>query len=388
MKNSKLLIAWLVPDLRLTVVHYWEPLFDEFQRYFPNVMFLAPDGVHPHYKEKFNVKSLGRFKRREHQKDKYGFYARGINILPLLVLLELFKIKPKIIISSEFNLWTVLAGLFKYIGHWKLIVLVDGYSPTYNYENDLIRVSIRKWIAKRTDAFITNSMRCTTYLQDTLKASHERIFQIVYLTPDINALIRKTAINFKVYKGKRPRFLYIGQLIPRKGVGYLLRAWAKFKKLSPDQGSLWIVGEGTEKKTLMKQAKTLDLKDIHFVGEIKRNAVGSWYSACDIFVFPTLEDIWGLVILEAMVFGKPVICSKYANAAELIRHGENGFVFEPKDISEFAELLFKFVNSPVLIHSFGQNSKKIIKPYTISNAVSGFVNVIETILQRKKITSE
>jgi glycosyltransferase involved in cell wall biosynthesis len=181
-----------------------------------------------------------------------------------------------------------------------------------------------------------------------------------------------------------PHFLYAGQLIPRKGVDYLLSAWSILQGLSQHHGSLLIVGDGSTHDELQWQVSTRLLEEVYFTGKVEHGALGSWYRSCDVFVFPTLEDTWGNVVPEAMAFGKPVLCSQYACAAELISHGENGFIFDPRNPQELAMLMLEFINSPQLIAKFSQKSREIMSSHTIRAAVRNIRDVIAPLLDNAK----
>ena len=103
---------------------------------------------------------------------------------------------------------------------------------------------------------------------------------------------------------------------------------------------------------------------VHLTGQMRYEDLGALFLASDVFVLPTLEDVWGMVVLEAMACGKPILCSQYAGAKELVEHGVNGYVFDPRSPGELADCMARFVQRPELIAEFGQKSKEIIAPYT------------------------
>jgi glycosyltransferase involved in cell wall biosynthesis len=88
---------------------------------------------------------------------------------------------------------------------------------------------------------------------------------------------------------------------------------------------------------------------------------GSYFQQADIFVFPTFEDIWGMVALEAMIFGKPVVCSKWAGAVEMVSDGTNGYIFDPYNSQELASVMCRFIDEPELINSMGNQSQQLIE---------------------------
>jgi len=92
------------------------------------------------------------------------------------------------------------------------------------------------------------------------------------------------------------------------------------------------------------------------------------------------------VVLEAMAFGKPILCSKYAGAKEMIADRENGYIFDPREPHELAELMARFVSDPGLAERLGAKSKQIITPYTPRQAASVLASVGVGRSIRKAIT--
>ena len=115
--------------------------------------------------------------------------------------------------------------------------------------------------------------------------------------------------------------LTIGQFIYRKGFDILLGAWSK--ELD-EKYTLVIVGGGEEENQYREYISKHNLKNVHLVGFKQKNEIFEYYKAADLFVLPTREDIWGLVINEAMAFGLPVIATDMClGAVELIENGVN-----------------------------------------------------------------
>lgn len=386
--DASVRVAWLMPGRgfsRLGGPRYTLPLAEEFQRVYPSVVFITTGAIHPYYQGVLNIRSRGAFRPKElYAYPSAMHYGRSINILSPAIALDLLRLRPQIVISAELNLWTIVAALLKPIGHWKLIVLWTGSSPGVDLVDDAIRLSVRRWVAKHADAFITNSMRGRDYLRDYLRVPDGRAFRIIYKPGDAKTLTKVSSSHPLIEDAPRPRFLYVGQLVTRKGIHHLLDAWSRLQSLTSDYGCLLMIGDGPERSKFVEQANRLSLRNVHFIGQVEYGAIGSWYQACDVFVFPTLEDNWANVITEAMTFGKAVLCSKYAGADELVHHGENGFIFEPRDTEELARLMLRLIESPGLIEKFGRKSLEIKEPYTISSAVAGFGKIIELLLRDER----
>lgn len=120
--------------------------------------------------------------------------------------------------------------------------------------------------------------------------------------------------------------------------------------------------------------------NVNWIGWVDYGLIGSYFQNADVFVLPTLEDTWGMVILESMVFGKPVLCSRLAGAAEMIVDGVNGYLFNPKEPEEIAKLMRGFIDNPGLIPSMGKESQRLISQYTPESATQFLVNLTTNIL--------
>jgi len=95
---------------------------------------------------------------------------------------------------------------------------------------------------------------------------------------------------------------------------------------------------------------------------------------------PTLKDIWGLVVNEAMMCGLPVICSKYAGCCQdLIKQGENGLIVDPENPKELSEAISQLLSKDGNLSRFGRRSREIIKDFTTERTTGGFIRAIESV---------
>lgn len=130
------------------------------------------------------------------------------------------------------------------------------------------------------------------------------------LTSSINLLAPEDKNNFKSLYNKNKGLIYLfsGQIVKRKGLEYLLNAWEKHIKVHSDD-NLIIIGFGDLYSPLKDKYK--EYKSIFFKGRIEYNEVYKYYAIADVFILPTIEDNWSLVIPEAMACGLPVATSIY-----------------------------------------------------------------------------
>ena len=182
----------------------------------------------------------------------------------------------------------------------------------------------------------------------------------------------KTAIRKELRIVEKKMVLSIGQFIPRKGFDVLMKAAAQ---LPEDTGIYIVGGEATEEYLELKQS--LGLENIHFVGFLKKEELARYYKAADLFAFPTREDIWGLVVNEAMAYGLPVITTdKCVAGLELIQDGINGYIIPVEDEDTLAEKMQVVLASDM--EAMGQAALNAIRPYTIENMAKTHVEIFES----------
>lgn len=138
--------------------------------------------------------------------------------------------------------------------------------------------------------------------------------------------------------------LFVGSLIALKGLNYLLDAWQQLPPTIRASVSLVLVGRGDQEVRLKEQAAQLGLENVVFTGAKQADELRVFYAMSDLFVFPSLMDTWGLVVNEAMAQGTPVLCSRYAGAAEMIVPEMNGALFDPTDVQQFGVLLREWID--------------------------------------------
>ena len=370
---SKLKIAWLFPSLERG--NYWHPIWSEFCKVFPQTTIYtgAWAGYSPGFESTFKVEVVGETKFFATDKPETG-YHRSFILPSFDIVKPLLQFRPNVIFTSAFSLWTAIALLLKPLMGWRVVIVFDGVSPGVDYLNSGSRIYARRAMRPLIDGFITNSQVSQKYLVEVLGAKPDRVFVRPYLVPDTTALLKQSdSTNLDCLQLHHPIFLYVGQLISRKGVQYLLEACKLLKQKSDRPFTLLLVGDGEQRPELEAFVQANGLGDqVNFIGQVEYAKLGYYFTNSDVFVFPTLEDIWGMVVLEAMAFGKPILCSKWAASTEMVVQGKNGYIFDPYNAEELLEMMIQFINQPSLVLIMGEKSKNIIAPYT-PTAVSKFL---------------
>ena len=275
------------------------------------------------------------------------------------------KINPDVIIADGFFQWA-FAALLRSKGR-KVCIF---YERTAHTERNAPkwRVWYRKLAGKLVDGFIINGSETRKYLESTGFGNYPKIEGC--MVADVTMLQNKVQtcpieIKEEIKKKYCPSskgllYIFIGQIVERKGVKQLLEAW-ELHSLTYTDDALLILGEGVQREDL--EQKYGHCNSIHFLGGVPYQDMFKYYASCDVVLMPTLEDNWSLVVPEAMACSLPVATTIYnGNHKELIKDGVNGYAFDALNKEDFVETLSKF--HKVDLTSFGQESYKIIQDYT------------------------
>jgi 1,2-diacylglycerol 3-alpha-glucosyltransferase len=168
-------------------------------------------------------------------------------------------------------------------------------------------------------------------------------------------------------------FLFVGRLVPEKGVFDLLSAYAKLDACVREQVGLVFVGDGESRRRLEEHALSVSPGKVVFAGFAQRDELAGYYALAKVLILPTHTDPWGLVVNEAMACGLPVILSRAAGCAnDLLREDWNGLLISPTDVSRL-ELSMKKMVSPELANRMGANSSQQISLYSPAAWSAGVV---------------
>ncbi len=180
--------------------------------------------------------------------------------------------------------------------------------------------------------------------------------------------------------------LFVGNPFSRKGLRYLIEA---LYSIDHDNYKLLILGKslpGDDIQKYFKQADSFGVRERIIYAGFSRE-VYKYFAASDIFVFPTLYEPFGLVVLEAMASGLAVItsCSSYCGAAELIENEKEGLLLEnPKNAGKIAEKINLLLENPYLRKKLGRNARKKAEKFTWKRTAKEFLKVFERVSRPKR----
>jgi len=247
------------------------------------------------------------------------------------------------------------------------ILNIDG--GIINEKESHLKESIKKYFVSSATVWLSTGEVGTKYLEH-YGANKSKIFTYPFTTIKESELIteildknEKMKLREKLGLEGNKIILTVGQFIYRKGFDILIKACS----LIPSDTSIYIVG-GNPTKEYIELKDTLQLKNIHFLGFKSKDDILSLYRAADLFVLPTREDIWGLVINEAIANGLPVVTTDRCVAGlELVKNFDNGFIVPVENVEELANKINEIINNEELMIKMSKSSLRKARKYTIEN---------------------
>lgn len=307
--------------------------------------------------------------------------------LPKGLYKSIKKVKPDIVIAEGFAQYTPWAVLYCFLHSKPLIV---AYERTAHTERNCPRWRrwYRRFIGWFTSGYIVNGsltkeylisigVKANTIFTGAMCADSNHIAKAVRAMTLSEKQLFRNKLGLKNESGLT--YIFVGRLIDLKGVQYLLEAWKTHIKRYPDDYML-IVGGGP-----MEQGFRKDFEmeaSVKFTGMIDYSLIHNYYAISDVFVIPTLEDNWSLVVPEAMASGLPIASSIYNGCyPELVLEGVNGSRFDPYVQESILKSLDVFHHCDLI--AYGKASVKIEKEFNPKKTADNIYNALITTLNKK-----
>jgi len=295
------------------------------------------------------------------------------------------KSNPDVIITSGYSS----------IAYWEAFLYCKFYKKKYILWNGTTLLSVRKIngiicnikriIIMGADRYIAYGTKAADYL--VYMGALKKYIHIGLNTVDMKWYRGKTVEirrgkSFKIERLKYPEILilYVGQLIPRKGIKQIIVA---LHELGDSDVGLMILGNGPQKEELKKLCQSLNLNNVYFSGFQQKEQIPFFYALADLFVLPSFKEPWGLVINEALASGLYVLSSDRAGASHnLIKEDWNGLLFDPYDVRKLAFSIKKTKDQIKKIRiRRGKISEHACKEFDIGRYVKTFLETIDSLYE-------
>ena len=187
--------------------------------------------------------------------------------------------------------------------------------------------------------------------------------------------------------------LFAGRIEPLKGVDTMLRAMALLQQRCPAAvenccmaivgGDPWADDLDDEMARLQQLRNDLDIHDlVVFLGAKDQEILPNYYAAAEMVVMPSHYESFGMVALEAMAMGTPVIASEVGGLAHLVQDGQTGFHVPSRDPEALADRIFTLLSNPHCREYLGNNAREYAKKYSWTNIVERMMQEYEQVLAR------
>ena len=254
------------------------------------------------------------------------------------------------------------------------IVLAKRYPKIFSF-------FLKRYINK-ADAISSNSSYTASLIKN-FRADVEVI-------PDANFFPNATPKFSEPLNNTPKKILFVGRIVERKGVEYLVRAMPKI--LSRIDAELIVVGSGAILDELKSLAKKIGVGEkVHFTGLVSAEEKERYYKTCDVFVLPACFDRHGdteglgVVLLEALAYGKPVIASNVGGIPDIVKDEKTGLLVPEKDPDALADAIVRILTDKELYIKLARDGYDFaLKNFSLSAVGKSVVEIYERILNNRK----
>lgn len=380
-------VAWITPILgRYGKLMYMEPLLSELAKKCKT--FTVITAVYPAdtNNSPFNITVCSRM-LGIYWKGKSS-YLKGFSIISPSFYNKIKESNPDVLFLIEFSFTTIYGLIYNALHKNTKNVLFVESKPI---ENDgpflgAIKKIIRKSIVKRCDAILTNNQLGKDYVTKVLHADPDKIITRPYLISQTDKSISTNSERFhKIDHNTIIKFLFVGQVIERKGLQHLVEAIKLIPEKDRNRIHVSIVGEGSYLESLSKLIRSNELdSNFQLHGQVEYSRLSEFYASAHVFVFPTLSDYRALSPFEALNASLPIISSIYdGGSPENAIDGQNGYLCDPLDTVAFSKTIIDILEHPDKLYQFSLKSIEISKEYTLDNAINSMLHAVDLAISKR-----
>ena len=386
-----------MPKTRVLIFHpaiapYRIDLFNELATHFDMKIVLFQKNMQS---QKFNQQRLANLLQC-----KFEYLCSGFNIMGRTIRWGMGPIisefNPDVVVCTEYALPSLAIAASKKFNSnstWGLLIWTSD-NIFLCQDAPFYRRLPRKLVLKAADGMIIDTHSAKNwYVRYGLAA--ERIGVCSNLQEErrfrhllSNAIgIAKIFLRRESLEGKRV-VLYVGRLVPLKGIDRAIRAFARVNHTLKDV-SFIIIGEGPQRAYLEKLTEELGINDsVKFVGRYEGLPLMAWYLIGQLLVLASNPEAYGAVVNEALLAGMPVLCSSWAGATDLIREGQNGYIVDPYDISAISRQMANVLANALPICADTIALRESLMPVSFHSGADEFIRVINLAASHKQKAKE
>jgi glycosyltransferase involved in cell wall biosynthesis len=295
-----------------------------------------------------------------------AYETQSIRSVPWSLAVALWRLRPDVVVLCNAT-QMLLAWPLKHILGLRLALIVE---DTLHATRNLGRLSreVRSWAYRRADMWFAFSHDANRYLtsigiRERVKRSSWSLDMKTFQSAGGTGNRREERRN----RGPLRTVLFVGQLIPRKGVLPLLDAWSQLPLAIRRQSSLLLVGDGPLRGRITELLQQQALDEVQLLGQLPYSQVRALLHVADLFVLPTLEDLFSLTVLEAMACGCPVLTTPFNGARELVDDKYSGWIVDPTQHGALTSCLQHALSGNVDLSQMGRAARRRVE--TMDNTI-------------------
>ncbi|MFM7666827.1 MAG: glycosyltransferase [Bacteroidota bacterium] len=239
----------------------------------------------------------------------------------------------------------------------------------------------RRWLMKQYQKTNTTFIAISKDVEAFFVGNIAKRLQnnIVLIHNGIDTMRFRNDIERKISKGDKIKIVSVGNLVPKKNHRFLIDIAVELKQRNCDF-SIDILGYGILQDELEKYAKEKEVANfIFFRGNVKN--VEDYLKEANLYIHPATYEPLGLVIIEAMASGLPVICLDGKGNRDLMIHGENGYIFQEENAKLFTEQIIELINNSEKYKEISSFAKEFAKQFDIANYCEKLVQMYQDKIQ-------
>ncbi len=319
-------------------------------------------------------------------------YSRGFTLTSPSILFALYRLRPSLLILNEFSITTlygVLASLCRRYSRILLVVEAKPWTSTTGIIST-VRARLRRFIASRADAVLTNNASGRDYVCNKLRVPADRVVSRPYLVSSFGDKADAAGPDISRFetleRGNKIEFLYVGEIIERKGLQQAISAFARLTAQQKNSFRFNIIGDGPYRQSLEQKVRLHGLgESIVFHGRQEYGRLRQFYTCAHVFLFPTHRDYRALAPFEALSCGLPILASILDGGTnETVDYGKNGYSFDPFDPDQLRSLLDRIIDDPGGLYQFARHSVELAQSYTLDAAIGTILDACKLALGHRK----
>jgi glycosyltransferase involved in cell wall biosynthesis len=288
---------------------------------------------------------------------------------------------------NKVNPQVIICGGYNYLASWEALLWARRrrvpfvlWSESNSHDARAGKTSVeslKAYFLRHCDGFVVPGKASSEYLkmlgcvEASILIAPNAVDNVFFATHAESTISHATQFRDQLKLPSR-FILFVGRLVPEKGIFDLLEAYAKLEGDLRSEVGLVFAGDGVSREELAQQAKRISPGTVCFPGFAQREDLAGLYALAECLVLPTHSDPWGLVVNEAMACGLPIIVTSVAGcSADLVDDGWNGYVVPPRDSEKLSVAINCVVRRPEVRQHMSAHSLERIRSYSPEACAEG-----------------